>query len=421
MLAAVPADAVLDHLGPGADVIVPLANGEPVTVLDAIERGAGDLRDVRVHQMHAVHDRPYLRNEFGDRLRHVSYFLSHVTRPHFAAGTIDLVPNNFSEMRAILKAATNDPLVVAAASVPDRHGYFSLGLNADYVSSFIGRARFFLEANRQMPRTFGRHLVHISQVVGWTEADYPLVELAPPLTTELDHRIAAHLAERIPDGATLQTGIGSIPNAVLSALRDHRDLGIHTELLSDGIVELVERGVVNGVRKQLNRTKTVGTFALGTRQLYDFLDQNAAFELWPVRYVNDPRIIAQERNFVSINATLAVDFLGQAASETVNGAYYSSSGGQADFARGAMYSEGGQGFIVLKSTARGGVSKIVPRLAAGDVVTTLKNTVDKVVTEWGVAELRGRSIRQRTKALIAVAHPDHRDVLTAEGVRMGYL
>jgi acyl-CoA hydrolase len=239
--------------------------------------------------------------------------------------------------------------------------------------------------------------------------------------TDLDHQIAAHLAERIPDGATLQTGIGSIPNAVLSALRGHRDLGIHTELISDGIVDLVERGVVNGVHKQLNRTKTVGTFALGTRRLYDFLDQNAAFELWPVRYVNDPRVIAQERNFVSINATLAVDFLGQAASETVNGVYYSSSGGQADFARGAMYSDGGQGFIVLKSTARGGVSKIVPRLAAGDVVTTLKNTVDKVVTEWGVAELRGRSIRQRTRALIAIAHPDHREMLTAEGVRMGYL
>jgi acyl-CoA hydrolase len=414
-------EAVLDHIGPGADIIIPLANGEPTMLLDAIEHHADGLEGVRVHQMHTLHDRPYLSGAFGDRLRHVSYFLSPVTRPHFAAGTIDLVPNNFSEMRAILRDVTSDPLVLAAASPPDRHGYFSLGLNADYVSSFIGRARFFLEANRRMPRTFGRHQVHASQVVGWVESDTPLVEVQPAPVTELDQRIAAYVAERIPDGATFQTGIGAIPNAVMAALRDHKDLGVHTELLSDGVIDLVERGVVTGVRKRLNRTKTVGTFALGTSVLYDFLDQNAAFEFWPVRYVNDPRIIAQETNFVSINATLAVDFLGQAASETLGGAYYSSSGGQADFARGAMYSEGGQGFIVLKSTARGGVSRIVPRLAPGDAVTTLKNTVDKVVTEWGVAELRGRSIRQRTMALIAVAHPEHRDVLTRDATEMGYL
>jgi acyl-CoA hydrolase len=325
-------------------------------------------------------------------------------------------------MRAILKASTKDPLVLAAASVPDRHGYFSLGVSADYVASFVGRAPFFLEANRQMPRTFGRNQVHISQVVGWAEVDRPLVEVLPAGPRENDRLIAAFIAERIPDGATLQAGIGAIPNAILAALTDHRDLGIHTELLSDGIVDLVERGVVNGVQKQLNRTKAVGTFVLGSRRLYDFLDENTAFELWPVRYVNDPRVIAQEQNFVSINATLAVDLLGQCASETLHGAYWSSSGGQADFARGAMYSEGGQAFVVLHSTAANGtVSRIVPRLTAGDVVTTLKNTVDKVVTEFGVAELRGRSIRQRAKALIAVAHPDHRDGLLAEAHQLGYL
>jgi acyl-CoA hydrolase len=415
------AAAVLDHVGPGCDIILPLANGEPVTLIDAVEAAADHLEGVRVHQMHALHDRRYLHGAFGDRLRHVSYFLSHVTRPCFRAGSVDLVPNNFSEMRDILRAHTRDPLVLAAASPPDRHGYFSLGLNADYVSSFIGRARFFLEANPRVPRTFGRNQVHISQVVGWCTADYPLVEVPPPPPTELDRRIAAFVAERIPDRATLQTGIGAIPNAILSALANHRDLGVHTELLSDGVMDLVERGVVNGVAKQLNRTKAVGTFALGTRRLYDFLDENAAFELWPVRYVNDPRVISQEAGFVSINATIAVDLLGQCASETVQGAYYSSSGGQADFARGAMYSSGGQGFVVLHSTAKDGeISKIVSQLAPGDVVTTLKNTVDKVVTEWGVAELRGRSIRERARSLISVAHPDHRDRLRAEAARLGY-
>ncbi len=359
---------------------------------------------------------------YGDHLRHVSYFLSHVTRPCFRAGTIDLVPNNFSEMSAILKDATTDPLILAAASPPDRHGYFSLGLNADYVASFVGRARFFLEANKQVPRTFGRNQVHVSQVAGWTEADYPLIEVAPASVGDADLRIAALIAERIPNGATLQVGIGGIPNAILSTLVDHRDLGIHTELISDGVMDLVDRGVVTGVAKQLNRTKTVGTFALGTQRLYDFLHENTAFELWPVRYVNDPRVIAQESSFVSINATIAVDLLGQCASETVAGSYYSSSGGQADFARGAMYSNGGQGFVVLHSTAKNGtISKIVPQLTAGDVVTTLKNTVDKVVTEWGVAELRGRSIRGRAAALIAIADPDHRGQLRADAHRLGYL
>ena len=421
-LVASRAEAVLEHIGSGADLIVPLANGEPVSLLDAVENNADRLDGVKVHQMHALHDRPYLHGAFGDRLRHISYFLSHVTRPCFQAGTIDLVPNNFSEMRDLLRERTDDPLVLAASSPLDRHGYFSLGVNADYVSSFIGKARFFLEANARQPRTFGRNQIHVSQVLGWVEVDRPLVEVPPPPRRDVDDRIAGFVAERIPDGATIQTGIGAIPNAILSALSGHRDLGVHTELISDGLMDLVERGVVTGVAKQLNRTKTVGTFALGTSGLYEFLDDNAAFELWPVRYVNDPRVIAQEDGFVSINSTISVDLLGQCASETIRGTYYSSSGGQADFARGAMYSRGGQGFVVLHSTTKDdSISKIVAQLAPGDVVTTLKNTVDKVVTEWGVAELRGRSLRERAAALIAIADPDHRDLLEFEAKRLGYL
>jgi acyl-CoA hydrolase len=420
--AASSADAVLDHIGSHADLIVPLANGEPVTVMDAIERAAERLEGVRVHQMHALRDRPYLHGAYGDHLHHMSYFLSAVTRPCYHAGTIDLVPNHFSEMRAVLRDQTSDPLVIAAASPPDRHGYFSLGLNADYVASFIGRARFVLEANRPMPRTFGRNQIHVSQVAGWVEADYPLIQVTPAPTTTVDLRIGELVAERIPNGATIQVGIGSIPNAILSSLGSHRDLGVHTELISDGIVDLVEQGVVNGVNKEINRTKTVGTFVLGTQRLYDFVDENAAVELWPVRYVNDPRVIAMESNFASVNATIAVDLIGQCASETVAGMYYSSSGGQADFARGALYSRGGQGFIVLHSTAKAGtLSTIVAQLPAGEVVTTLKNTVDKVVTEFGVAELRGRSIRQRAISLIGIAHPDHRDRLRHDAQELGLI
>lgn len=416
------ADAVLQYIRPGTDLVVPIANGEPVGVLDAIEGAAHSLQNVRVHQMHALHDRPTLHGAFGDRLRHVSYFLSHVTRPCFAAGTIDLVPNNFSEVPDLIKLRSTDPMVISAASMPDRHGYFSLGTSADYVSSFIGRAPFFLEANPQMPRTFGRNQLHVSQILGWCVRDAALVEIAPALPDAVEQRIAEFVAERITDGAVIQAGIGSIPNSVLALLHNRKNLGIHTELLSDGFVELIESGAATGTNKRNNRTKAVATFALGTARLYDFIADNPAVELWPVRYVNSPPLIAQEPNFVSINATIEVDLMGQCASETIGGKYWSSSGGQADFARGAMYSAGGQGFIVLSSTVKhDSVSRIVSRLGAGQVVTTLKNTVDKVATEYGIAELRGATIRERATRLIAIAHPDHRDRLRHEAHELGFV
>jgi acyl-CoA hydrolase len=413
---------VLDHIGPGTDVIVPLANGEPTTLLDAVEAGADRLEGVRVHQMHSLYDRPYLDGRHGDRLRHVSYFLSHVTRPHYHAGGLDLVPAHFSEVPLVLRHNCRRPLILAAASPPDRHGYFSLGTNADYVAPFLGKWPVFLEANEAMPRTFGHNSIHITQVAGWTRCEAPLLEVPPAVPDRFDLAIADLIAERIPDRATIQAGIGSIPNAVLSALSGHRDLGVHTELLSDGFIDLVESGVVNGIHKTRRPNQLVTTFALGTRRLYEFLNENTAVALMPVDFVNDPRIIAQEPRMVSINATTEVDLLGQCASETIRGRYYSGSGGQADFARGAMFSEGGQGFIVLRSTTRdGATTKIVPRLDRGSVVTTLKNTVDKVVTEWGVAELRGRSLRERATNLISVAHPDFRDQLSREARNLGYL
>ena len=416
------ADAVLQYIRPGTDLVVPIANGEPVSVLDAIEAAADSLQNVRVHQMHALHDRPTLHGAYGDRLRHVSYFLSHITRPCFAAGTIDLVPNNFSEVPDLIKLRSKDPMVISAASMPDRHGYFSLGTSADYVSSFIGRAPFFLEANPQMPRTFGRNQLHVSQILGWCVRDAPLVEIAPTMPDSVERLIAEFVAERITDGAVIQAGIGSIPNSVLALLHNRKNLGIHTELLSDGFVELIESGAATGTSKRNNRTKAVATFALGTARLYDFIADNPAVELWPVRYVNSPPLIAQEPNFVSINATIEVDLMGQCASETIGGKYWSSSGGQADFARGAMYSAGGQGFIVLSSTVKqGSVSRIVSRLGAGQVVTTLKNTVDKVATEYGIAELRGATIRERATRLIAIAHPDHRDRLGHEARELGFV
>jgi acyl-CoA hydrolase len=413
-------EAVLAHIEPGADLIMPNANGEPVKVVDALEEHADELSGVRIHQMHALRERRYINGDFGDHLRYVCYFLAPASRKAYLAGHCDLVPNHFSEVPSLLRRATKCSLVIAAASPPNRHGYFSLGTNCDYTASLIGDVPFFLESNAQMPRTFGANQLHISQVVGWAEVDYPLVEAHSVIPTDADKTIAGYVAERIPDGATIQAGIGGMPNALLGMLKDHRDLGIHTELLSDGVIDLVEAGVITGTRKVLRRGKIVTTLALGSKRLYDFLHENSSVDFAPVDWVNDPRVIARQPSFVAINATTEVDLYGQCASETVAGRYYSSSGGQYDFSRGAMYSEGGQGFIVLQSTTRdGSMSKIRPTLTPGSVVTTSKNTVDKIVTEFGIAEMRGRTIRERAQQLIGIAHPQFRDELSAEARTLG--
>ncbi len=416
-----PPEAVVEALVPGANIVVGAANGEPVGIVDAIEAAAGQLEDVRLHQMLALRHRPYIDGAYPG-LRHVSWFLSPATRAAFAAGHCDLVPNNFSDVPRLLRHAVRPDLVVAAVSPPDRHGYFSLGTNAEYTAAFIGQVPFFVEVNRLMPRTFGANQLHVSDVVGFCERDEPLVELPGPSPTERDRQIAELVAERIPNGATIQAGIGAVPDLVLSLLVDHRELGVHTELLSDGFVDLVESGAVTGTRKRIHRNKIVTTTSLGCRQLYDFVADNPGVEFWPVEYTNDPTVIARQTHMTAINATLEVDFLGQCASESLGSQYLSSSGGQPDFARGAVMAEEGQAFIVLHSTAvDGSVSRIVPQLRLGAAVTTFKNLVDKVVTEYGVAELRGSSIAERTRRLIAVAHPDFRDELTAQGRALGYL
>jgi len=416
-----PSQAVLDHFGEGADLIVGLGNGEPATVLDEIEARADQLSGVTIHQMLSLRQRPYMYGDVAS-LRHVSWFLSPANREAFHEGTCDLVPNNFSDVPRLMRRSTRRSLVLVASSPPDRHGYFSLGPHADYTAAMIGEAPFFLEANRRMPRTSGENQVHVSQIVGWCEADYPLIELPNRPTRETDRRIAEYVGERIPDGATLQAGVGAIPNEVLGLLGDHAGLGVHTELLSDGFVDLVEGGVITGANKVTHRNKIITTTALGSQRLYDFVDDNPGVEFWPVSYTNDPRNIAKEDRIVAINATLEVDFLGQCASESLGSDYYSSSGGQPDFARGAIFAEHGQSFIVLHSTtADESVSRIVAQLHPGAAVTTFKNVVDCVATEYGVAELRGSSIRERTRKLIGIAHPKFRSGLTHQASEMGYM
>lgn len=412
---------VLGLLPARGDAIVGLGNGEPKTVIDAIEAGAERFEQLRLHQMLPLRDRPYIDAKVPG-LRHVSWFLSPHDKDAFHRGECDLVPNNFSEVPALMRRTLSEPVALAAASPPDAHGYFSLGTHAEYVAPMIGEIPFFLEVNAQMPRTFGENQIHVSQIAGWCEADYPLVELPPRPARDADRRIAALVAERIPDGATIQAGIGAVPDQVLALLAGHRHLGVHTELLSEGFVDLVEAGAVTGTRKRTHRNKLITTSAVGTNRLYEFVADNPGVEFWPVDETNDPKNVSAEPHFTAINATIEVDFLGQCASESLGSDYWSSSGGQPDFARGAVLSEGGQAFIVLHSTTGdGATSRIVPRLHPGAAVTTFKNVVDKVVTEHGVAELRGSSIAERTRRLIAIADPKFRDELSAEAKACGYL
>ena len=389
---------VLRHVGPHTDVILPLANGEPVGLMDTLEEHADSLERVRVHQMHALHERPYIHGAFGDRLRHVSYFLSAATRGAFWDGCCDLVPNHFSEMPQLLRQSSSKPLVLAAASPPDRHGYFSLGTNADYVAALIGHVPFFLEVNERMPRTFGLNQIHASEVLGWCEADRPLVEV-PPIAARRarpGHRRRHRRAHPRP-GDTAgrhrrhpQRGARGAARPPAASASTPSCWPTASWISSSAAPRPAPTSCCAATRSRRRS-------ASARSALYDWLHDNGAVELLPVDLVNDPRRIAKQDGFISINATTEVDLYGQCASETIAGRYWSSSGGQADFARGAMYSNGGKAFIVLHSTTSKGRSRIRVRLTEGSVVTTLKNTVDHVVTEWGLAR-PARPLARRARA-----------------------
>ena len=305
----------------------------------------------------------------------------------------------------------------------DDKGYMSLGLSPDYCMAGASVARAtLLEVNPHVPSTYGDCKIHISQVAGLTESSEPIIEVGAPKIGPVQEAIGKYVADLIPDGATLQIGYGGIPDAVVRQLTTKRDLGIHTEMLGDGILSLIEAGAVNNTRKNFNAGKVLATFALGSKKLYDFMDKNPMIEMHPADITNDPYLAGQNDNLHAINATLQVDLLGQCGSESLGYSPFSGTGGQADFVRAANRSNGGKAFIVVPSTAKGDtISRIVPVLSPGTFVSTTKNDVNYVVTEFGVAQLRGKSAKQRAEALIAIAHPNFKAELRAEAVRMRLL
>ena len=397
----------------GDQIWFPIGAAEPYAFVKALTARQNSLTDVTTHQILPV--RPgYFDKDTARHIRHNSLFTSGVTREAVREGWADFTPNHFHEIPRLIREYWDVDVAGAAVSPMDDHGFFSLGLGADYIWEAIHKGKkVVLEVNPAVPRCYGNCHVHISKVTHLIECNDPLPELHPAPLSEIDKTIGGYVAELIDDGVTLQIGYGTVPDAICNALRDKKDLGIHTEMVTEGIMKLVACGAVNNSRKNFHPDKMLGTFAWGTKRLYDFMNCNPMLELHPVDYTNDPYNIGRNDNMISINATISVDFLGQCCSESMGEKQWSGTGGQVDFFRGANISKGGKGFVTMPSTAKGGtVSRIVPVLKKGSVVTTSKNDVDHIVTEYGVAKMRGQSVRQRTLSLIRISHPDFRRELT---------
>jgi acyl-CoA hydrolase len=417
------ADAV-HQVHNGDCIIVPTGVGEPPSLLTALSEQRRDFHDVKVSQILAMRKYGYIDPETTQHVRHVAFFFGGATRAGGQAGWIDFIPNYFSEIPAqIARGQIGADVVFSMASPMDAHGYFSLSLGADYTMAAIAKARaVVLEVNPNVPFACGNCHVHISQVTALVESNDPVLEVGLPKIGPVQEAIGKHVADMIVDGSTLQIGYGGIPDAVVMQLTGKHDLGIHTEMIGDGILTLVECGAVTNRRKNYQQGKILATFALGSNKLYRFMDRNPALEIHPVDFTNDPALAGLNDNLVAINATLQIDLLGQCGSESLGHAPYSGTGGQSDFVRAANRSRGGKAFIVLPSTAKGDtISRIVPSLSPGTHVSTGKNDINYVVTEYGVAQLRGKSAKQRALELIGIAHPEFRTRLKEQATQLKLL
>ncbi|AQS53778.1 Propionyl-CoA:succinate CoA transferase [Jeotgalibaca dankookensis] len=399
----------------GEEIVFPINPGEPPALLAAIptnEKLAGNY----LHRM--LPSSAPLDIE-QDKLQQVSIFLSGADRKYYREGFVDFLPNHFSDIPSLLLKRSPHPVIMATVSPMDKDGNFSLGTSPSYVASLIEHAKtIILEVNENMPRTFGtKNNIHISQVDALVENTVDLPELPTPVLKEKDLAIGKIIADTVSDGATLQIGFGSMPNAVMEYLMDKKDLGIYSEMLPDKLVDLVEKGVVTNKFNPTHPGKTVSTFAIGSKRLYEFMDNNEDILMLPCDETNSLMNIAKVDNLVSINSTVEVDFYGQCNSESVGGVLYSSTGGQADFTKGVRLTKNGRGIICLYSTAKNDeISTIVSELALGSIVSTSKNDIDTVVTEYGKAELIGKTFSERAQALIKIAHPKFRDELRQKAI-----
>lgn len=396
----------------GDRVVIGHAVGVPLAITDVMVKHREDYKDVEIIQMVSQGNAKFCEPGTEGHFRLNSLFVGAQSRPAVKEGRGDFTPCCFSDVPSLLRELTVDAAVIQV-SPPDRHGYVSCGVSVDYTLPAAKCAKtVIVQVNRRMPRTLGDTCLHVSEIDSFVEIDHPVLEIPLPKIGEAEKAIGENCAKLVRDGDTLQLGIGAIPDAVLLFLKDKKDLGIHSEMISDGVVELIENGVITNARKNLHPGKSVVSFLMGTKRLYDYADDNPAVAMYPVDYVNDPYVIGKNDNLVSINSCVQVDFMGQVAAESVGTTQISGIGGQMDFIRGARLSKGGRAVIAIASTAAGGkISKIVPFLDQGAAVTTSRTDVDYIVTEYGIAHLRGKTLKDRARALIAIAHPKFRKEL----------
>ncbi|HYW38390.1 MAG TPA: acetyl-CoA hydrolase/transferase C-terminal domain-containing protein [Terriglobales bacterium] len=407
-------DQALRCVKSGMRVYIQPGCAEPETLVEALIRRGPCVRDVEIVHMMTMGGADYVAPEMEGHFRHNAMFIGGNVREAINEGRADYTPIYLSEIEALFESGVM-PIDVALIEVspPDSHGYCSFGVGVDTTLTAAKCAGCVVaQVNGQMPRTYGDSFIHVSDLDAVVESSRPLCAMKPLHITDMHKAIARNVADLIEDGAVLQTGIGGIPDAVLPFLMDRKDLAVHSELVSDGVIPLIEAGVITGARKNFKPRKVILGFALGTKKLFDFVDNNPIFEFHPTAYTNDPGFIARNDNMVAINSALQIDLTGQVCSDSIGNQFYSGIGGQVDFIRGASRSKGGKPIIAIPSLAKNGtISRIVPMLSPGAGVVTSRGLIRYVVTEYGVAYLHGKCIRERAQALIEIAHPNFREEL----------
>jgi 4-hydroxybutyrate CoA-transferase len=408
------------HIKSGDAVVLAHCVGEPSVLVEAMVANADRYENVEIKHMVSLGPGAYAAPGMEKHFRVNPIFASANTRGAIAENRGDFTPAFFHEVPKLFREGKlRIDVLLLQVSLPDDHGYCSLGPSVDYTLQAIRSAKTVIaQVNAHTPYTYGDGIVHISAFDHIVEADSPIYEIQPPKIGDTERAIGEHCAALVEDGSTLQLGIGAIPDAVMLFLKNKKDLGIHSEMISDGTLELFEAGVITGARKSMNRHRMTVTFLMGTRKLYDFAHRNPAVEVRPVDYVNHPIVISKQYKPVSINSALEADLMGQVNAEYIGSRQFSGVGGQVDFIRGTAMSDGGKAIIAMPSVTvkKDGsvVSKIVPFMERGAAITTSRNDVDYIVTEYGAALLKAQSLRQRARNLIGIAHPDHRDRLTEE-------
>ena len=416
MYTSVTAEEALKIVKSNDKIYLQAAAAAPQVLIRALAARHEELRNVEICQLHTEGEAPYANPEFRDSFHVNSFFIGKNIRHTLTAGNGSYTPVFLSELPLLFKRRIiNLDVALIHVSVPDQHGYCSLGVSVEATVAAIKNAKYVIaQVNKQMPRTFGDGIIHVSEIDAFVECDEALPAHSMVEPTPVEKQIGDYVASLIEDRSTLQMGIGSIPNAVLTRLGNHKNLGLHTEMFSDGVIDLILKDVINGDYKGVDPGRALATFLMGSKRLYDYVNDNPFVEMRTSDYVNDVSIIKQNPRMVAINSAIEVDMTGQVCADSIGTKMYSGVGGQMDFIRGASLSEGGKAIIALPSVTNKGVSRIVPSLKIGAGVVTTRAHVHYIITEYGIANLYGKTIKQRAKALVDIAHPDHRETLERE-------